>query len=461
MLYDESATNAPEALPGRPLVSAGWLLRLRWVAVAGQLLTIGIVAFVYRFQLPWWPLLGVVAFTAASNLLLAWLWRGPTDQRITAAAQAHRSIGLVMALDLLSLTVLLYFSGGPNNPFALFYLVNLALSAVLLPRRWAWGLAATATVCFAALFVDHVPLPDLAGRNGNPAADLRSGVTQQGLLVAMAASAGVIVYFITRVRGQLRRREEELRVAGQRRASGERLEALATLAAGAGHELASPLSTIAVVAKDLTQHLKGTDVPQEVIDDVALIRSELDHCRTILDRLAGAAGQAVGAEVVPVRIEDLARQVLEGLRRRGRVELSIADDARQMAVLAPPEGLAQAVRGVVQNALDASRPDQNVQLAAVTENGHICLTVSDRGTGMSTDVLARAGEPFFTTKDPGQGMGLGLFLTRSVVERLGGTLKIQSVARHGTSVIIRLPAVSRPVTEVPGEIESSGGPFDS
>jgi two-component system sensor histidine kinase RegB len=215
---------------------------------------------------------------------------------------------------------------------------------------------------------------------------------------------------------------------------------LATLAAGTAHELASPLSTIAVVVKELTKHLQGADVPRTVIDDVRLIRSELDRCRTVLDSMAGAAGQAVGEEVRHVAGDVLIKEITSGLRREDRQRIVVRCDASPWVVLAPLRGLGQALRGIVQNALDASEPDGNVQIDVTTCDDRMHLVVADRGRGMSRDTLARAGEPFFTTKEPGQGMGLGLFLARSVVERLGGTLRFESVAERGTTARVELPA---------------------
>jgi two-component system sensor histidine kinase RegB len=226
------------------------------------------------------------------------------------------------------------------------------------------------------------------------------------------------------------------------RSRSERLEALATLAAGAGHELASPLSTIAVIAKDLTRHLEGTQVPDSVIEDVGLIRSELDHCRRILNEMSSSAGQATGEVMRAVAARELIAEVLDAVRRRDRVQVEFVGDASDTTVVLPLVGTAQAIRGIVRNALDASPVSEPVFLTVTVDASGLGIQVVDRGTGMKPEVLARSSEPFFTTKEPGQGMGLGLFLAHNVLGRIGATFELTSELGSGTTARIRLPLTS-------------------
>jgi len=421
----------------RLLVNAVWLIRLRWVAVAGQFITIGFAWLVLSVPLQLMPLCVIVAFTALTNLVLSgWLTGHLGRQPIEKSRRLIHVFVAVMTLDLLSLTALLYFTGGPTNPFAIFYFVNLALAAVILPSRWGWTLTVIAIACLAGLFLVHQPLLNVDSSISGIPVTLR----QMGLFVALVTCAVVVVYFITRVTRELRQRERELRIAEQQRAKSRRLEAIGTLAAGAGHELATPLSTIAVVTKELTLHLEGVDAPSSVLEDVALIRAEVDRCRTILDRMSGNLGRNKDERWVDVSLREILDEVLGALAERHRVDVSTDDNVMSKVTNMPFLSTTQAIRGVVQNALDASPKDQQADFSAAFEDGFVVLTVSDRGPGMSDDILARAGEPFFTTKEPGKGMGLGLFLTRSVIERLGGSLELQSPKGQGAIATIRIPA---------------------
>ncbi|MEO8496881.1 MAG: sensor histidine kinase [Planctomycetota bacterium] len=420
-------------------VNASWLLRLRWVAVVGQLLTIAVAIVVIRVELAVIPLLLVVGFTAVSNIAFAYWLR--THTRLPEPIRVRRDpwvLAAVMGVDLLSLTTLLFLSGGPANPFTIFFFVNLALAAVVLPTRSSWWLLLLAIGCLGLLLVVHVPVPEL---NQPMSVGVTDHLTLQqvGLVTAVGLCAGVAIYFITRVTRELQQRESELRLAELQRARGERLEALATLAAGAGHELASPLSTIAVIASDLSRHLEGTDVPATVIEDLGLIRSELDHCRRILDGMASGAGQALGEEMLPVTCRELLEETLEGLSRRDRVTLDFDDRAATRPIVVPLIGMANAMRGLIRNGLDASPADAEVRVSTRTTGDSLVITIEDHGCGMSPEVLARAGEPFFTTKEPGQGMGLGLFLTQNLLQRLGGSLTLDSLPNVGTTTVVRLP----------------------
>ncbi|MDP6556871.1 MAG: HAMP domain-containing sensor histidine kinase [Pirellulaceae bacterium] len=423
----------------RLAVNAIWLLRLRWVAVVGQLITIGVAILVLRVELRALPLLAIVAFTAATNSVFA-LWRrshAGSQNSLDDVVRDIRLLAVVMTLDLVSLTFLLYLSGGPANPFVIFYLVNLSLAAVVLPSRWCWALTVFAISCLGGLFFDHVVLPELDQpvRMALPL-DRMPTLQELGLIVALAACGSVTVYFITRVTRELQYQEFQLRVAEMQRSRSERLEALATLAAGAGHELASPLSTIAVIAKDLAKQLEGTRVPNTVIEDVGLIRSELDHCRRILNEMSSSAGQATGEVMRRVTVRELIEEVLDVVRRGDRVRAEFSSDAGERDVVLPLVGTAQAIRAIVRNALDASPSSELVNLTVTVDADNLRIQVSDNGTGMKSDDLVRASEPFFTTKEPGQGMGLGLFLAHNVFGRLGGEFQLASEFGAGTTATI-------------------------
>jgi len=431
----------------RLAVNAIWLLRLRWVAVVGQLITIGATVLLLRVDLPTFPLLTIVAFTAATNVVFGvWLRRhADTDESVHDAVHDLHVLAVVMTLDLASLTCLLYFSGGSANPFVIFYFVNLSLAAVVLPSRWVWTLTLLAFGCLLALFFAHVTIPELARPLHIPLPLVRPPTLQEiGLVVALAACGSVAVYFITRVTRELQHREDQLRIAEMQRSRSERLEALATLAAGAGHELASPLSTIAVIAKDLARHLEGTEVPDTVIEDVGLIRSELDHCRRILNEMSSSAGEAAGEVMQSVTASELIEEVLHVVRRRSRVSVEFEDHAADANVVLPLVGTAQAIRGVVRNALDASTASATVHVTVSATEGRLMIRVVDTGTGMQADVLTRATDPFFTTKEPGHGMGLGLFLAHNVFSRLAGEFQLESTFGAGTTATIRLPLANSP-----------------
>lgn len=432
------------ALEPRHGIDLSWLSTLRWGALAGQLATILVVDRVMGIDLPLVPLGVVLAVGVVSNVALnAWRRRDDVSDAMLAA---------VMLLDVGLLTAALYLTGGPFNPFSFLYLVNVALAAMILPPGWTWTLAGCSLALFGGLFFAHVPLPlgdsggmdhaamGHAGMDHGMGADHPISLHVQGMWVAFGVAAAFIVYFIQRVRGALAERDAELGEVRSAAARHEKLASLATLAAGAAHELATPLSTIAVVAKELERALGADDPESAAVADVRLVRAQVERCREILSQMAADAGASAGEAFVAIGLDAVVADALAELAGRERVRCAVGAAGASL-VRVPRRALTQALRGIVKNALEASAADGEVEVRLDEDAGRWRLAVVDGGRGMTKDVLARAGEPFFTTKQGEglRGMGLGLFLARVVLERLGGDLTLDSVAGRGTTVTLVLP----------------------
>jgi len=412
-------------------ISLNWLLRLRWITVVAQTAAILVSLRLLPDELAPLPLLGLVALGALSNLALGW--------RLAQADPPGSSLpGLVLGLDILLLTGLLYLSGGPANPFTAIYLVHVTLAAVVMRGAWAWALGALAIAGFGLLFFWNVHVHSLAHMNHG-----EGGISLHlvGMWVAFAITAGLIAAFVGRVTEALRQRDEEVAALRDLSARHARLAALTTLAAGVAHELGTPLGTIAITAKEL-QHatevlgLRDSDIPQ----DAALIRQEVDRCRRILDQLAGPSGSSPGEDFQALAWADLERDLLDGMSTEDRTRIAFNWPGDPCGAM-PRRGLARALRAVLSNALEATPSPGLIQLRASRVKERWQLEVRDPGVGMSPEVLARLGEPFFSTKPEGSGMGLGLFLARTFAEQLGGELQVDSRVGHGTSVRLLLPEV--------------------
>jgi two-component system sensor histidine kinase RegB len=408
----------------REAINFSWLIKLRWGAIAGQIVTILGVARVVGVELPLTALFAVIAVELLSNVVCVVAARRRTPPEWWC--------GMVMALDVVLLTALLHLTGGPFNPFSFLYLVEISLAAVILRARWTWTLVLVSLVGSGALFVG--PRAALVSRGDHMQLHLR------GMWVAFGVAATFIVYFLMRVRRDLEARELDLVAAQRRGARQERLASLATLAAGAAHELATPLGTIALAAKELERRLGSlADSDADTIEDVQLIRAQVSRCRGILDSMAAEAGQSAGEPSRDVPVAELLRSAVDGLRAEPPIEIELgAIDGQRLCV--PPRAVAQAVKSLLKNAQDASAAHTPVRLCASISDAEVRIEVLDRGSGMAEAILARAGEPFFTTKEPGRGMGLGLFLTRTVVEQLGGQLALSAREGGGTRALVTLPA---------------------
>lgn len=425
----EGPAHAHDASPAK--ITLAWLIPLRYWAALGQAATIGFAVFALGIDdLPVGPLALLVAATIASNAALTfWLGR--------ARDVSASSVGLVLGADTLLLTGLLYFSGGPSNPFSVLYLVHVTVAAMVLGMRWTASIVALSVVSFAALFAWHVPIAEMAHEHHGEAA---FSIHLQGMWIAFAVAASLIGYFVARVAAALRAREADLASARALAAQSEKLASLTTLAAGAAHELGSPLATIAVAAKELERLV--VDAPDDAIDDARLIRAEVDRCRAIIQRMSARAGETMGELPAPVTAANIFQLCLDRLDADASRRVVVASAAHR-AFACPAEGLVQVLLNLVHNGLHATRAAAGtVRLSSSETRGAVQLVVEDDGIGIPEGLLERVGDPFFTTKAPGEGMGLGVFLARAFVERWRGRLTLESREGEGTRVVMELPTLA-------------------
>lgn len=412
------SSNVRSADGGPHAINLRWLVRLRFGAALGQSVVILLARRIFALDLPLALLFSVIGVELGSNVACARL--------LGRRAIGEWMLAAVMALDVLLLTLLLQFSGGSFNPFNFLYLVHIALAAVVLRPTYTWGLVALALACFGSLFGGVFGLP--AREHVHHADQMEMHL--RGMWVAFAVAATFIVYFVDRIRRALAERDAELERSRHFAARSEKLASLGTLAAGAAHELATPLGTIALAAGEMQLALARGE-RASVVEDAALIQEQVQRCRAILDQMAG--GDAPGEAPANVTLSELAESVAKSMRSFGRIALHLDEAEGELRVLVPRRAVEQALRALVKNACDASH-DTEVTVRANRSGNFAWLEVSDRGAGMRAEVLARVGEPFFTTKEPGAGMGLGLYLSNALAEQLGGRLEFDSTEGKGTRV---------------------------
>ena len=415
-----------------PDLALPWVVRLRYGMALGEGGIVGLAAtrFGLSAALAWSfvPL----AVVLASNILLA---------RLRSAGERAPEVAVVamFVLDTVCLTVMLGLTGGPSNPFSLLYLVQITVSAVVLQKLWTWALGALSTLCFGALFFWRVPFAPFEGhRVANASPHLI------GMWVAFVIAAALIAFFTGKVSEELRRREREVLQLQGRIARNERLASLATLAAGAAHELGTPLGTIAVVARELERYASRMENGQAVEEDARLIRSEIERCRLVLQQMSADGGEPMGEAARWVTAGQLVRDAVAQFTDEQRARIVIEIETADAAMGVPAQAVARSIGALVRNALDASDGAAKVTLRVRDSGGIGEFAVIDRGKGMSPEILQRVSEPFFTTKEPGKGMGLGAFLVRTTAERLGGRLSYESVPGEGSTARLTLPLTQAP-----------------
>jgi two-component system, sensor histidine kinase RegB len=410
-------------------VALRWVVRLRYGLIAGEVALILALAFGLKISLPVILIAPAIGIQTLSNWLL-----GLRTGRL--GINAEHWVGALFSLDILCLTLILALSGGPANPFSLLYLVQITFSAVVLRKLWTWTLGIISTLSFGLLFWVSRDIPAFHehAQSGEFSLHLL------GMWIAFATAALLISFFVAKLSADARRKEQEIRLMQKRLARNDRLASLVTLAAGAAHEIATPLSTIAVTAKEMEHDAARRLGDARIEEDAQLIRSQVERCRLILERMGAQGADPFGETPKSMALGTLLEQVKErfpGVEERIQIEVDAAGPSDCMI---PVRAAVEALAALVKNALDASFDGKPVQLRAIrSSEGRVRFLVRDEGTGMSPEVMERVAEPFFTTKAPGHGMGLGAFLAHLFAQTLGGQLLFESEAGRGCTAILELP----------------------
>lgn len=417
--------------PGAPMMALPTsnlrrIFLLRSIEIGGLLLAIVLARHVLELPLPLLPIAAVIGLLALVNLFTWWRLR-----QVWPVADGEFFAQLLV--DVIAITVLLFYCGGSTNPLVSFYLVPLVIAAITLPAAYTWAMAMLTASCYTLLMFNYYPLMPKSG-------DFSTAIYLHltGMWLTFVLSAFLIAFFVVRMAATIKDRDRQLAAAREETLRNERIVALGTLAAGAAHELGTPLATMAVVTTELQQEYAGEPA---LVDDLRLLRQQVDNCKHILSNMLASAGQG--------RAEDAAAQPLNHyfddlLEKWQLVRPGVAVKAEWQGALPAPriiadQTLTQALLNLLNNAADAS--PKSVEILGCWQNDELQLEIRDRGPGLAPEVQQRAGQPFFTTK--GHGFGIGLFLANATIERFGG--KVMLTNREGGGVLTR---ISLPLTKL-------------
>jgi two-component system sensor histidine kinase RegB len=405
--------------PSRQNLLRLWLIRS--ILVAALLFA---TAWLWQFsevELPWIPLLALLLGTALVNVpLLYRLWLPRPVGEVEFFAN--------LLLDVAFLTAVLYFSGGSSNPLVSYYLIPVIISAAVLRPAYTWAVAGIALAAYTVLFYRYVPFApfSMGGHGGMMSAHL------VGMWVNFAFSAVLIAGFVTRIAGSMRRQESAIAKVREDALRDEQIVSVAGIAAGAAHELRTPLATMRVLLDELR------DENPDLAGDLGLLQRQVGRCESILGELVASARQAR-----EVRRDSLAGLVDELMYRwviarpEVTLDVDVAPGAARLG-LRFDESLYHALLNFLHNAADAS-PD-SVRLAARPDDGQALIVIEDRGAGIPADVADALGRRFVSRKDGG--LGLGVLIGSASVERLDGSVTLRDREGGGTRWEVRLPICS-------------------
>lgn len=393
---------------------------LRWWLILAVVAAVTLAPTFLDIVLPQLPLLAVAGLLAGFNGHVQ--WRARRDEQVGATELFGQ-----LCIDLAALAILLYLSGGAANPLISLLLVPVAVAALSLPGKLTALVTLLAVAVYSVLMWEFLPLPIADARR---AARLHLA----GMWLTFVVSASMIAWFVARMTASIRERDRRLAAAREQALRDERVVALGAMAAGAAHELGTPLATMAVLVGELERHA-GLD--PEARADLALVQKQIVQCKDVIGSLAERSGsprpERIQAWDALAWLRDV-RARWQALRPRASSRLLLEGQVG-VPVIAIDASLEQALVNLLNNAADASNGEIDIVLAR--DAGRLRIAIKDNGPGFPVEVLRKAGR--MPLPASGGGAGIGLLLAFSAIERLGGRLVMDNPAAGGGRATIELP----------------------
>ncbi len=398
------------------------LIRLRWLAIFGQSAAVLIVAYGFDFPLSVSLCFLLIAAAAWLNVVLA--LRYPAAHRLKPSA----AIGILM-FDATQLLGLLYLTGGLTNPFSVLVTVPVVISATSLPVRLTWILGGFVVAAVTLLVFYHWPLPWYPGTELAMPFVYVAGMW--GAVVSTIAFTSIYAWRVAEEGRMLANALAATELVLQRE---QHLSAIDGLAAAAAHELGTPLATIALVAREMEKAL-GADPRYR--EDVTLLRSQSERCREILKRLNSLSSEG-DTPVMRLPLTSMIEEVIEPHRHFGiRINLQPREQGGVEPVGQRKPGVIYGLGNLVENAVDFAK--ENVWVRWRWNDSIVALTITDDGAGFLPDIIDRIGEPYMSTRqgtESGGGLGLGLFIAKTLLERSGATIRFRNSSERGEGATV-------------------------
>ncbi|WP_342077508.1 sensor histidine kinase RegB [Yoonia sp. SS1-5] len=401
------------------------LVTLRWFAAAGQLVAIIVAVRIYGLQIEVGYAAMTIGASVVANLMSSFVY--PENKRLS-----EREASLWLVFDIVQLSVLLFLTGGLNNPFAMLVLAPVTIAATVLHLRSTIYLGLTAIVLIT--LISRFSLP-IAAADGTALA--LPGLFQFGFWVALLIGVVFLAIYARQVTTEMHTMGDALLATQLALAREQKLTDLGGVVAAAAHELGTPLATIKLVSSELIEELENNP---ELIEDAALIREQADRCRDILHSMGRAGKDDLHLRHAP--LETVVREAAEPHMERGKtVSFNVGPEGEgqlaQPSIARRPE-IIHGLRNLIQNAVDFSKSRVLIDITWSEEN--IAVRISDDGSGFPQSVIGRIGDPYVgrrrlsedrMSRPAYEGMGLGLFIAKTLLERSGAQLKFANSRRHG------------------------------
>ena len=428
-----------------------WLFILRNLMIFCEVILIFLSVYALGLHLPEQQLWLVVFSMCAANVY--------TSMRMQAEdIVTELEIFTQISIDVFAIAALLYLTGGASNPITWVFLLPLIVTAIMLPQVYAWYMVILTTSLYTMLIAFNIPLPSIEPHMPGPvliSSDIESYRMLQnahlmhdksyfslhmfGMWFGFVFSAGLVAFFVVELARTLRVQERSLAEARENALRDERVVALGTLAASAAHDMGTPLGTIAIVAHELEQEYPEHRYP-DLNAKMIIMQQQINRCKEALSVMSASAGEMRAESGSVILLIDYIDDVINqwrihnsGAKLNFFIDPNVVADAKIIA----ERTLTHSLINILNNAAEASPVELGIEFHASWDLESLTITIKDSGPGFPSDIVEFAGkQPVISKK---RGMGVGLFLTYSTINRLGGKINLYNSDTGGACVEITLP----------------------
>lgn len=426
-----------------------WLFILRNLMLGGEALIIFLAVNGLGLSLPQQQLWLVIFSVAAVNIY-TWV-RLQTDEPVT-----EMEIFSQLIIDVVSISALLYLTGGASNPIIWVFLLPLIVTGIMLPQSYAWYMVILTCSSYTILVAHNVPLPAIEPHMGDPTM-ISPEIKHQlhamsdrhyfnlhifGMWFGFVFSAGLVAYFVVELSKSLRDRERHLAEARENALRDEKVISLGTLAASAAHDMGTPLGTMAILVHELQQDYPWHHYP-DLHEKMTILEQQIARCKEALSVMSASGGEMRAESGYPMNLVEYIDEVLMQWRTHkpaAKLSLVVNPSIYIKSEIIAERTLTHSIINILNNAAEASPVDKGVELHTHWDGQFLVLKVRDFGPGLPAALLNFAGkEPVVSNK---QGLGVGLFLAYTTIKRLGGKIEFYNMDTGGACVEIVLPLIN-------------------
>ena len=415
------------------------LFRLRILAILGQVLAILFTQHVLDIPLPLLKVATIILCIIIFNIYV-WFRLVHIHNKSTNPDPAHdvseNELFLHLSFDVITLALLLYFTGGASNPFVLLFLFPLTITVTILPIRYAWLLAAITVISYSLLMFHYLPLPighNMHGHSDSSAYDLHL----MGMWMAFILNACLITYYVYGMSSTIRKQQLQLIEAREQSIRDEQLVILGTLAASTAHELGTPLGTMSLLIDEIKTEIEQSENKLTILEDLSKLRSQIGRCKTSLSDLSasvGASSDLFGGKQQPVC--DYLQQLIAELKHsHPAAKINFRCEIKTETTLFTDRTLSLSLINIIENSIEASPEFVDITINNMVNS--IEIIIIDKGPGLTEEALQKIGQQPYSEKN--LGLGLGLYLAYAAIRRRNGIINQQNKQDAGCITSIVLP----------------------